>query len=82
MIICKFDRRVSKNDRPYKMAGVGRFKTSSELEAHRVIKKWNDRGRIKNKINILWRYDFVSCEHATLEDWDNKKIPHHTESNC
>ena len=43
-----------------------------------VIKKWNDCGQIKNKTNIIWQYEIIICYTATLEVWDNSKIPYYT----
>ncbi len=83
MIICQYNTEASKNGSPFNYISTNKFKTTTELEAHRVIKKWNDRGRIKSKkVDIIWRYNFVLQRPATLEDIDNKDIPYHTESNC
>ena len=59
MIICKYKRTVSKNDKPFQDAGIKEFKTSFELEARKVIQRWNDRGKTVGVNKIIWRYDFI-----------------------
>jgi len=82
MIICEYKRIVSEDNGPFGKVSKDKFKTDNELEAYKVIKKWNERGEIKTKTNTMWRYSIISCYSGLLEDWDNKKIPYHTESNC
>ncbi len=84
MIICIYKITVSKDNKPFpfEVIDASKFKTYNELEAHRVIKRWNERGKIKNKVKTIWRYDIISCFSATLKEWDNPKIPLHKESDC
>ena len=80
MIVCRYKKTVSKDNKPFEDRGTKEFRTHNELEAHRIIKKWNDRGQLKNKINIIYRYDFISVRHATREQFDTMRL--YTESDC
>ncbi len=82
MVICEYRRTVSKDNKPFKLIDKKVFKTSDELTAHRVIKKWNDRGSIKTETKIMWRYSMVVCRPSMRSEIEDNTIPYHTESDC
>lgn len=83
MIICKYKRLLSKDGKPFEDIDDAQFKTTSELEAYQIIKIWNDRGRLKNdNVDLIWRYDFISCHTVTREDIYNPQIQFHQTNDC
>ncbi len=82
MIICKYNRKVSKDDKPFEDVGTDEFRTPNELEAYRVIQRWNNRGGFASEVNVKWRYDFISIRLATGEDMDNEKMQYFKSDNC
>jgi len=81
MIICKYEVRVSKENKPFRTICTKKFKTTCELKAYKIINRWNIRGDMGK--DIKWNYDIISCVNATIEEINDKKIPwFYSESDC
>ena len=80
MITCEYKISVAKAEKPFEDGGTNKFKTTTELEAFRIIKIWNDRSGVNS--TVIWRYDAISFTDATSEDIDNPDIPFHKSDNC
>ena len=78
MIICKYERLISKNGKPFRLIkGDKEFRSTSELEARRVVQRWNVRGNFAR--DVKWRYNPLSFRLPTREEFD---MTLYTESDC
>ena len=81
MVVCKYKTSVLKDNKPFEHVDSDKeFKTTSELEARRVIQKWNNRGCFASEVNIKWRYDYISLRPATVGEFDSMRL--YKSSNC
>ena len=83
MIVCKYDRLIATKANFPEVVAEKEFKTVSIKSAIDILIRWNNLGRIKNKIvKIDWIYCIRAITKATLQQIDDDAIPFYTVSNC
>jgi len=80
MIICKYKRSVSRDEKPFYNVDEQEFLTTTELEAYKIVQIWNNRGNICK--DPLWRYDFISSRPAKTEELENEDAIVKTATDC
>ena len=83
MVVCKYDRLMATRENFPEVVATREFKTCNFRSACDILMRWNNFGRIKNKmVKIDWVYCMRSVKRATLQQMDDDTIPFYTVSSC
>ena len=78
MTVCKYEILSAKNNEEFKTINTQEIRTLTELQAYKIINKWNK--RMSSVKDIKLKYILISCRYETKEDKANMKLC--TEDNC